>query len=233
MQAHGFKLSSVLSDIFCVTGLNILNLLALRGSLTLEDITSCMCGTLKNSAQDIHSAVNISLTASDCKVLQLLLNKLNETEADIEYTVNLMSEIAQEYSRQLELLDSIPGIDKVSALLILAEIGNAPFESFETPERLCSWAGLAPRNDESAGKINCTKILPGNQYLKPILVQVAWAAVKCRNTPFHQWFWSHQGKMGQKKAIIAVARKILKLCFKLLKDDVPYDNDVALSNLKH
>ena len=233
LQAHGFKLSSVLSDIFCVTGLNILNSLALRGSLTLDDITSCMRGTLKSSAQDIHSAVNISLTSSNCKVLQLLLNKLNQAEADIEYTINLMAEIASDYNRQLEVLDSIPGIDKVSALLILAEIGNAPFESFETPERLCSWAGLVPRNDESAGKINCTKILPGNQYLKPILIQVAWVAVKCRNTPFHQWFWSHQGKMGQKKAITAVARKILKLSFKLLKDDIFYDNEVALSKLKH
>ncbi|MDO4731763.1 MAG: IS110 family transposase [Clostridia bacterium] len=233
LQAHGFKLSSVLSDIFCVTGLNILNQLALRGSLTYEDISSCMRGNLKSSAQEIYSAVNNKLTASDCKVLQLLLNKLKQAEKDIEYTVELMSEISQDYSRQLEVLDSIPGIDKVSALLILAEIGNAPFESFETPEKLCSWAGLAPRNDESAGKVNCAKILPGNQYLKPILVQVAWVAVKCRNTPFHQWFWSHQRKMGQKKAIIAVARKILKLIFKLLKDDVLYDNDVALSNLKY
>lgn len=232
LQAHGFKLSSVLSDIFCVTGLNILNLLVQRGSLTLQDITSCMRGTLKASAQDIHSAVNITLNESNCKVLQLLLNKLNQSENDIDYTVNLMCEIAQPYAKQLEILDSIPGIDKVSSLLILAEIGNAPFESFETPERLCSWAGLVPRNDESAGKINCTKILPGNQYLKPILIQVAWVAVKCRNTPFHKWFWSHQGKMGQKKAITAVARKILKLIFKLLKDNSLYDNEIALSNLK-
>ena len=233
LQTHGFKLSSVLSDIFCVTGLNILNLLALRGSLTLDDITSCMRGTLKASAQEIHSAVNITLTHPNCKVLQLLLNKLNQSVNDIDYTVNLMLEIAQPYTTQLEILDSIPGIDKIAALLILAEIGNAPFKSFETPERLCSWAGLVPRNDESAGKINCSKILPGNQYLKPILIQVAWVAVKCRNTPFHHWFWSHQGKMGQKKAIIAVARKILKLCFKLLKDGTPYDNDVALSNVKY
>lgn len=176
--------------------------------------------------------MNITLTISDCKVLQLLLFKLKQAENDIVCTIDLMSEIALPYIKQQELLDSIPGIDKISALLILSEIGNAPYESFDTAEQLCSWAGLVPRNDESAGKIHSKKILPGNQYLKPILVQVAWVAVKCRNTPFHQWFWTHQGKLGQKKAIIAVARKILKLCFMLLKDEIPYDNEIAMSNLK-
>lgn len=61
----------------------------------------------------------------------------------------------------------------------------------------------------------------------------SWVAVMQRNTPFHQWFWSHQKKLGQKKAIIAVSLKILKLIFKLLSDDVLYDNNVALSNLKN
>ena len=111
-------------------------------------------------------------------------------------------------------------------------IGNEPFKDFETAERLCSWAGVVPRNDKSAGKIYSKNILAGNQHLKPTITQVAWAAVRTRNTPFHYWFWSHQGRMGQKKAIIAISRKILKLIFKLMKDNITYDSTVAMSNIK-
>lgn len=232
LQAHGFKLSSVLSDIFCVTGRNILHALAQRGSLTVDEISKCTRGTLKHSVFEIHAAINLKLTASECKVLKLMLDKLYQSENDIKVAVELMAEIAEPYNHQIELLDSIPGIDKVSALLILAEIGSNPSKSFKTAGHLTSWAGLVPRNDESAGKIQSKRILPGNQHLKPILVQVAWIAVKQRNTPFHKWFWSHQGKLGKKKAIVAVARKILILIYKLLADDVHYDNEIAISNVK-
>lgn len=232
LQTHGFKLSNVLSDIFCVTGRNILNKLAQRGSLTIDDITSCMCGNLKSSAEEIYSAMNISIAPLECQLLKMLIDRLIQSEKDLKSIIDLMVEIAEPYKRQLEILDSIPGIDKVSALLILAEIGNEPFKDFETAERLCSWAGVVPRNDESAGKIYSKKILAGNQHLKPVLTQVAWVAVKQRNTPFHHWFWSHQKRMGQKKAITAVSRKILKLIFKLLSDDVTYDNSIAMSNIK-
>ena len=68
-------------------------------------------------------------------------------------------------------------------------------------------------------------ILPGNPYLKVILCQVAWIAVRARGSKFHSWFWSHQGKLGRKKAIIAVARKILILIYRLLERDQPYDPD--------
>ena len=233
LQSHGFKLSSVLSDIFCVTGRNILNILAQRGSLTLQEISSCTRGSLKHTVSEIQVAVNVSLTTSECTVLSLLLKELYQTESDIEDAVRLMSNVADPFSHQLEILDSIPGIDKIAALLILAEIGEAPSESFQTPAHLVSWAGLSPRNDESAGKIQSRKILPGNQYLKPVLVQAAWVAVKQRGTPFHAWFWSHQAKLGKKKAIIAVARKILKLSYILLDSDIYYDNAIAMSKVKN
>lgn len=232
LQTHGFKLSNVLSDIFSVTGYNILETLAQRGSLTLDDIASCMRGNLKSSAQEIYSAMNISLNPLECQLLKTLLDRFIQSEKDLTSIIDLMIEIAAPYKRQLEILDSVPGIDKIAALLILAEIGNEPFKDFETAERLCSWAGVVPRNDKSAGKIYSKNILAGNQHLKPTITQVAWAAVRTRNTPFHYWFWSHQGRMGQKKAIIAVSRKILKLIFKLMKDNITYDSTVAMSNIK-
>jgi len=88
-----------------------------------------------------------------------------------------------------------------------------------------------PRNDESAGKIKSRKITKGNPYIKSILCQVAWAAVRCRYSYFADWFWSHQGKLGRRKTIIAVARKILVLIYKLLKSGEFYDPMVASSQI--
>ena len=90
------------------------------------------------------------------------------------------------------------------------------------------WAGLSPRNDQSAGKIKSKKILPGNPYIKSILCQVSWSAVRTRKTPFGIWFWSNQGRLGKKKAIVAVSRKILSLIYYLLSTGQFYDNEVAM-----
>jgi transposase len=118
---------------------------------------------------------------------------------------------------------SIPGVNHDSALAVLAEISPKPHEDFDTASRLCSWAGVVPRNDESAGKVKSRKILHGNPYVKSMLVQCAWGAVKATKSEFSKWFWKHQGRIGQKKAIIAVARKILSLLYLLLQTGQLYD----------
>jgi len=233
LQTHGYKLSSVMKDIFCVTGRNLLDSLARRGSLTLEDVTACRKGRLKSSALELFDAVNIPLDEIDRQLLSLLLDRLKTSESDLKKVIELMDEIAKPYSRQIEILDSIPGIDRIAALLIIAEISNAPQKDFSSQEKLTSWAGLAPRNDESASKIYSKKVLPGNQYLKTILNQVSWAAVKQRETPFHDWFWTRQGRLGKNKAITAVSRKMLKLIYTLISSNTLYNNMIALSNVNH
>jgi hypothetical protein len=70
--------------------------------------------------------------------------------------------------------------------------------------------------------------MPGNQYIKTILCQAAWGAVKVRNSSFARWFWSHQGHIGQKKAIIAVSRRLLKMIYILLKKGLYYDPNYAV-----
>lgn len=161
-------------------------------------------------------------------MLSDFLEQLKLIEKHIQTILTKMQEIAAPYQKVVDRLDSITGIDITSSLLILAEIGAAPQENFPTSSHLCSWAGLSPRNDQSAGKIKSKKVLPGNPYIKSILCQVAWVAVKSRNTPFGVWFWSHQGKLGKKKAIVAVSRKILSLIYYLIANDTFYDNTIAM-----
>ena len=230
LQTHGFKLSSVLSDITSVSGINILTLLSKRGSLSVVDIKNEISSNTKRSAEEISLAVSGRLTACEQLLLSDFLSQLHDIDKHINDILAMMATTSEPYRRLLDQLDSIPGIDITAAMLILAEIGPNPQEVFKTSARLCSWAGLSPRNDQSAGKISSKKIMPGNPYIKSILCQSAWAAVRSRGTPFGAWFWSRQSKIGTKKAIIAVSRKILSTIFVLLKNDQFYDNDIAMSS---
>lgn len=228
LQTHGFKLSSVLSSILGVSGRRILTLLAQKGFLSSVDVDAAVDKRVSKSREEIGAAIKGRLDPSERSYLAFLLNKVNTLDEEIATVYSLMELLAEPYKIQLEQIDSIPGIDTVAALAILAEISASPQDSFDNSRKLVSWAGLSPRNDESAGKIKSRKITKGNPYVKSILCQVAWAAVRTRKSSFHDWFWTHQGKLGKKKAIIAVARRILTLIYHLLKSGEFYDPAKAL-----
>lgn len=228
LQTHGFKLSSVLSDINNVSGIRILTILSEKGSLSVDDVKNAISSNTKCSAEEIQSAICGRLNVNERFLLSDSLDQLSSLQKRIDKILAMMATISEPYKKLLDQLDSIPGIDITAAMLILAEIGPVPQEVFPSSAHLCSWAGLSPRNDQSAGKISSKKIMPGNPYIKSILCQSAWAAVRSRNTPFGHWFWSHQGKLGKKKAIIAVSRKILALIYHLLQTDQFYDGEIAM-----
>lgn len=221
LQAHGFKFSSVMSDILCVSGRSLLDILADTGIITEADVIK-NCRRLRHSPVEISEAVCGNLTAAEQRLLKHLLHKLDSCQEDINRILEDMRLLSQQFQEQLAIIDSVPGFDEESAMEIIAEIGSAPQEDFATPERLCKWAGVIPRNDESAKKMKSRKTLHGNPYIKAILCQAAWAAVKVRNSNFHKWFWTHQRKIGRKKAIIAISRKLLHLIYFLLSTNQLY-----------
>lgn len=222
LQAHGFKFSSVMSDILSTTGQKLLNLLADKQEITQEDAAALCRRLKKHSQEEIACAVCGKINDVEQRLLKHLLHKVDSAREDIESILEDMRSVTAHYSRQMEIIDSVPGFDETSSMEIIAEISAAPQEHFSSAEKLCSWAGVVPRNDESAGKTKSKRTLHKNKYLKSALCQAAWAAVRTRNTQFHDWFWSHQGKLGQKKAIIAVARKLLKLIYFLLSNNQLY-----------
>jgi transposase len=223
LQTHGFKLSSVLSDILCVSGRNLLNTLAQNGTLTTDDVFTAVRGKTKFSKEEIAIAVCGSVNPAEQKLLKLLLKRIDEDNANLKEVEQAMEEMFAPYAKEVDIIDSIPGIDKITAMTVLSEISVTPKNSFPTAGHMTKWAGLVPRNDESAKTVKSKKILPGNQYIKTILCQAAWSAVRVRNSSFAKWFWSHQGHKGQKKAIIAVARKLLEMIYILLEKEQYYD----------
>ena len=219
LQAHGFKFTTVMADILSMTGRKLLDLLAENGEITQEDVATHCRRLRKHSTEEIACAVCGRINDVEQRLLKHLLHKVDCAQEDIASILDDMRDLTARFNRQIEIIDSVPGFDETSSMEIIAEISAAPQEHFSSAEKLCSWAGVVPRNDESAGKTKSRRTLPKNKYLKSALCQAAWAAVRTRKSQFHDWFWSHQGKLGQKKAIIAVARKLLKLIYLLLSTD--------------
>jgi transposase len=125
------------------------------------------------------------------------------------------------FTRAVELLDTIPGIDQRGAEVIVPEIG-IDMSRFETAPRLTAWAGVAPGNDESAGKQRSGKTRKGNRALRAILTQLAHAAVRTKGTYVSALYQRLAARRGKQRAIIAVAHSIMKSIFYMLSRNVPY-----------
>jgi transposase len=125
------------------------------------------------------------------------------------------------WQQAMPLLDSIPGIARQSAQLLLAEIGS-DMRRFPTAAHLCKWAGVCPGNHESAGKQYSGKTPPANRWLRSMLVQMANAAVRCKASLFATVYRRLAPRRGHKRAIVAVAHRLLIAVYHILKQHQLY-----------
>lgn len=124
--------------------------------------------------------------------------------------------MVEKYDEVISLLCTIPGIDRSSAITVISEIG-VDMARFGSSKRLCCWTGLIPGNNESAGKKKSVRILRAGVYLKPVLAQVAHAAMKDKTNPYYALKYERIAKRrGKKRAIIAIARMILTAIYSML-----------------
>lgn len=126
------------------------------------------------------------------------------------------------YEKAVVLLDTIPGIDEGAAIDILAEIGT-DMEQFPSEDHLVSWAAVCPGNHESAGKRKSGRTRKGNPWLKGRLTQAAWGATRAKPNYLSARYHRFKGRMGKKRAILAVAHSMLMMIYNILKDQVPYE----------
>jgi transposase len=225
LQTHGFKLSSVLSSISGVSSMRILEKLSEQGEVNASDVRACLNGGVKKSSEEIAYAINGKLSYVPRTLLKLMLDTLRSIDNQISTFYKSMMEVTTPYMTYVRLIDTIPGIDILSAIYIIAEIG-VDMSAFAKEGNLISWAGLSPKNDMSAGVVKSRKISKGNTYVKSILCQCAWGAVKTRNTRFSNWYWRNVKRLGEKKAIIAVARKLLCYIYSMMSTGELYNHQL-------
>ena len=121
----------------------------------------------------------------------------------------------------LRMLEQVPGIKETASTSVLAEAG-VTLASFATAASFASWIGLCPGNNESAGKRRSGRTRVRNHYLKTLLVEIAWAAVKKKGSYYKDKYYRLRGRLGPKKAIVAIAHRIAKATYHIIKDRVQF-----------
>lgn len=170
---------------------------------------------LKASREELFDALQGELTASHRFVLDELMHHIEEIEARIaRFDARLLSELEPERNA-LALLQTIPGVDLIGAAMLLIEIGT-DMDAFGSADRLASWVGICPGNNESAGKCKSGHVRKGNLYVRRLLCEFAHAASRTKSV-FKSMFQSLVLRRGYKRAIIAIGHKILRTIFFMLK----------------
>lgn len=227
LQSSGFRLSSLLSDIFGISGLAIMYQLVQVGSISSQSLDLCLKGRARKKAPEILTNLNGTLSVPQRKLLQMQLEHLRDLQDNL---LEIEEEIYRGFSQfedPIALLDSIPGIDLRAAYAILAEIGR-DMSAFPTAQHICSWAGFAPGNHQSAGKKKKQRVSLGNNYLKTILCEVAWVIASHRKLYLSGRYWRLKQRTDSKRAIVALARKLLVIIYTMLKTNSPYDEQKFL-----
>ena len=227
LRSNGVNLSSFLSDIFGASGLAILGQLVQTGLITSQNLEVCLKGRARLKASEILSNLNGTLSAPQRKLLKMELAHLKDLQDNLAEVEEEIRANFSQFEGPFHLLDSIPGIDLTAAFAILAEIG-AKLDSFPTAQHLCAWAGLAPGNHQSAGKKKKQRITQGNNYLKTILCEVAWVIASHKKQYLSGWYWRLKQRTDAKRAIVALARKLLVIIFTMLKSKSAYDEQKFL-----
>jgi len=229
LQMNGFKLSSVLSDITGASGMRLLRKLRDKGSVTLQEVQESLHGKVKKTAAEVESAINGQMKPTSRILLGKMITRLETCDKEIIEIYELMVENSQEHRLHINLLESIPGIGELSAIYLLAEM-STEFTSFKTANHMTSWAGLSPKANESGGKLKSSKTKKASIYVKSVLIECAWAATRTRNTRLSNWYWSSVKRLGERKAITAVARKLLVYIYAMVKSGELYNDSLDVAD---
>jgi len=231
LQMNGFKLSTVLSSITGASGRRILSKLADKGELSVTDVRAEMDKQCKSTPEEVEYAINGVMKETSRLLLKMQLKKLGNCDREIDESYDLLLHLTEEYAWAIRIIESIPGMSTLSAIYIIAETGT-DLSSFKTANHLAAWAGLAPKDNQSADKVRPSKTKKASRYIKSLMIQCAWAATKTRGTRTSLWYWRNVKRLGDKKAITAVARKLLCYIYAMLNSKTPYDKslDVAYAD---
>lgn len=194
-----------------------------------EKITDVSCFRtkgMKATNDQVLAAVDGEMCVEQAEKLRIIrshMDSLNLCKANLE---SLILETTEKYLPQLNLVMTVPGIRSFAAIGIISEIG-VDMSVFPTSKHLCSWAGLTPQNNESAGKKKTTRISRAGVYIKPLLVQCALCAIRAKQFPeVRNRYLALKKRRGHKKAIIAIARMLLTAIYNILKKNEPYNPEL-------
>lgn len=210
-------LDSVVSDMFGKSATLITDYLLSDDTFNPEYCVSLLQRSLKKKADSVLESIEgYQITKEQKLRMNTVRSHLTYIENSIKYLDDTIDSMVAPYEPLIALMCTIPGIERKSAITVISEIGN-DVSLFDSSKRLCSWAGLTPGNNESAGKKKSVRISRAGVYLKPALVEIAHSAVKSTKSPYYKNKYEKLVKRrGKKRAIIAIARMILTAIYNML-----------------
>jgi transposase len=220
LEAANIKLSSVATDVMGVSGRAMLEALT-AGSTDPQVLSELAKGRLRKKLPELKKALQGRFRSHHRFMVSEILTHLDFLDESIERVSQEVSSRIVPFSRKVELMDLVPGINQRVAEGVLSEMG-VEMSCFPTHRHAASWAGLCPGNNESAGKRKSGRIRKGNQWLRRYLIEASWAAVRKKGTYLSALYYRLVPRRGKKKAIVAVAHALLVMIYHILKDLVPY-----------
>ena len=213
----GIRITAVVSDPHGVAARAMIDCL-LDGGTPEQALR--YAGRLKAPREEVLASLQGELSEEHLFLARLIRQHIDTLETQLADLEHRLFDKLKPYEAAVQLLLTIPGIDRLAAAKLLVEIG-VDMAAFGTSERLSKWAGVCPGNHESAGKRKRGKTAPGNRYVRAILCEIAWATTRT-TSQFKSKFQGLVIRRGTKRAIIASAHKVLKTVFVLLSRQVPY-----------
>ena len=220
LEDANIKLASVASDVLGVSGRAMLGAIV-AGCEDPEDLAELAKRSLRGKIPELKQALHGRITEHHRFLLKALLDQIDALEGLIGRFAVRIEEAMAPFAEEALRLRGLPGVGKQAVEVIVAEIGT-DMTVFPTAGHLSSWAGVCPGNDQSAGKQRNGKTTQGSQWLRSTLVQAAWAASHTKETVFSACYQRWAKRLGRKKALVAVAHKLLVVVYHMLKKGTEY-----------
>ena len=220
----GIRVGGLLSDLFGVNGQRILD--GLVEGQPANVILASLSHHVRHKLATLCDALEAKLSDSGRFILADLLEAWRTASRRIERYDARITNLLEPYRAQIDLLTTIPGIDREAAQAIFIEIGPDP-EAFASRRHLAAWAGLAPGNNESAGKRRSGRVRMGNRTLRSVLVECAHAAARTKGCQFHGYHKALTVRRGYKRATVATAHKMLRAIHTMLRTGEVYRDPKA------
>ena len=220
LQGANLKLSTVISKTGTKTELAMIEALA-NGEADVAYLSQMAKGTLRNKIPQLKRALNGLIGDHQRLLLKSMIGHLKQIHAEISF---IEAEIDRRMAKDAEVIGrlmEIPGVGKISAQAIVAEIGT-DMGQFPSEEHLAAWAGVAPNQNESAGKRQSGKTKKGNSTIKRTLVLCANSASRAKDSYLSAQYNRIKARRGAKKAKVAVAHTIIKICYFMIRDGTNY-----------
>jgi len=222
LEDANIKLDSVVTNILGLSGRRIIEAL-IAGQTVPQALATLAHRNIKATTNELEASLRGRVTGHHRFLLKLHLDQIDAFDAAIARIDEEVNANVTPFRVAIEMLSAIPGLGSLSATVIVSEIG-IDMSRFPTAGHLISWAGLCPKNDESAGKRRSTRMKKGAPWLKSTLIQSAWCASRTRNSYLQAQYLRLRSRRGAKKAVCAVAASILTAAYHMLKNGTIYQD---------